>query len=207
MTAIQESSSLEEATSKFVVSTDVADLMIADKPVILCAGSRLRTSDTSRHEVDGSAKTADPYDGCDEILCLSMCAGEPPALPTLLDGNVILVSVVGYISCGAIWYDYVNIDESFLVMAKSQEQKVCPESCPSTSEAHWLDARDFLRRRDGGCFLCACGPSWTKLILPSHRCGLKQAFLCGLFHEANPNVRYQGRACLMHATGSLIINK
>ena len=74
-----------------------------------------------------------------------------PTLPTKIRGKVLAMAVIGYISCGAEWYDYVDLDLAFMVMSKSRCQRVC-EGCPLNPAVNWLDERDFLKRLRRGVF-------------------------------------------------------
>jgi hypothetical protein len=202
---LTETSSLEEATAKFIVSTAVPDIMVADKPVVLCASYRRRTGDEGGEEVDGRPLETGPHDGCQEVICFTVCAGDAPGLSNNLRGRVLAIPAVGYISCGASWYDYIDMDQAFAVMAKSQSQPVCT-SCSPIFQVNWLEARQFLIRSGRGGFSCACAKEGQKLFVPAHGSGLKQAFLCGLFHETLPGTRYQAAACLAHADGHIVID-
>ena len=202
---LADSSSLDEATTKFIVSTGVADLMVAEKPVVLCAGWKYNIGGDACHEVTGRRREAEPHNACQEMICLTMSLETRPTLANNIRSNVLAMTVVGYISCGAEWYDYVDLDLAFMVMSKSHSQRVC-EGCPLNPAVNWLDERDFLKRLRGGGFSCAC-PKWDeKLVIPVHGEGLKQSFLSGLFGGRVKDTRYQGSACLAHAEGDIVLD-
>ena len=77
--------------------------MVAEKPVVLCAGGKLVGVDTC-HEVNGRCREAEPHDACQEMICLTMSLETSPTLESRIRGRVLAMAVVGYISCGAEWY-------------------------------------------------------------------------------------------------------
>ena len=202
---LADSSSLEEATTKFIVSTSVADLMVAEKPVVLCAGWKNNFGGGQCHEVNGRRREAEPHDACQEMICLTMSLETVLTLSKNIRSTVLAMAVVGYISCGAEWYDYVDLDLAFMVMSRNHSQRVC-QGCPLNPAVNWLDERAFLKRLPEGGFSCACPKRDGKLVIPAHGEGLKQSFLCGLFGGRIKNTRYQGSACLAHAEGDIVLD-
>lgn len=195
---------LDYATTKFIVSSHVPDILVADEPLILCAGWKLGNV-KGGIEIEGICREAGRHDACQELVCLTMSLSRPPNLSSKLSGSVSAMAVVGYISCGSEWYSYVDLDDAFVVMAESGDQKVC-DGCPSRPPVHWVDERDFLRRAGGGLFNVAVPKAGQKLVIPAYGSGLKQSFLAGLFRPSGKTVRYQGLACLADADGEIILD-
>lgn len=203
---VAETSSLKEATTIFIVDTDVPELMVAERPVVACAGYK-QGRVIGGYEVD--LEPTDPkgfYDGCNDMSCLTVCVGQPPQLSKSMVSSVLAVSVVGYVACGTAWSRYVDLDDAFVVMANSESQPDCKD-CPPNFRGRWLkDAREFLHpegKHRG--FTCSCCKKGEKLMIPAHGNGLKQSFLCGLFRESSQNLRYREFSCVAHALGDVII--
>ena len=201
---LAESASLEEATTKFIVSAEVPDLMSADKPVVVCAGWSPRRS-KGYYETKGRVKVAREHDACDEIFCLTTVCKDAPTLSPSFRDLVYVIPAVGFICCGAVWHDYVDFDEAFSTMAESQSQREC-NGCEVNDAVDWLDEREFLNRSSGKVFAMAKPEDQRKLFIAAHESGLKQSFISALFHEMIRETRYQGTACLAHAEGVLIID-
>src|SRR2546423_1085307 len=85
-----ETRSLEEATTKIVVSTDVPDIMVGDKPVVACAVTPSSTVQKQGHELEVKLAAREPYDGCWQIHCITLTGAKPPAL----DNTNLLTNVV-----------------------------------------------------------------------------------------------------------------
>ena len=99
-----ETRSLEEATTKIVVSTDVPDIMVGDKPVVACAVTPSSAVQKQGHELEVKLAAREPYDGCWQIHCITLTGAKPPALDnTNLLTNV--VSVVPY----RLWRKMVGV--------------------------------------------------------------------------------------------------
>ena len=202
---LADSPSLEYATTKFVVTTAVADILDAEQPVVLCAGWKPGRV-TGSHTLSGDCRESEPRDGCQELVCLTMALEHGPTLSSRLDGNCKSIGIVGYISCGTEWYTYVDLDLAFMVAAVSAQQKVCPSTCPINPPVNWLKEREFLRRASNGYFSLALPEEGMKLFIPANGSGLKQSFLASLFYEWDKHTRSQGEACLAHAEGSVVID-
>lgn len=201
---VAETLSLEEATTRFIVSVDVPDLMQAELPVVACASTPHSTVQKHAYEKDIVSSQAKPYDGCIDVYCLTIAHGKPPRVASkLLHGNVIAVPVVGYIACGARWFEYVDLDDAFTIMAESYSQPICT-TCDQSAEVQWLKASDILRRGVDG-FACCQPKKGKQLVIPAHGSGLKQSFLAGVFRGVAPGLRFQHHACLKHAQGDILI--
>ena len=72
-----------------------------------------------------------------------------PTLETNLRGKVLAMAVVGYISCGTEWYDYVDFDDAFNVMSKAV-LKGSVKECTFNPTTNWLDERHFLVAHEKG---------------------------------------------------------
>lgn len=202
---VGETATLEEATTKFIVSVDVPDLMQAELPVVACASTPSSTVQRRAYEKDIASSQSRPYDGCIDVYCLTIAAGMPPHVSSrLLHNSVIAVPVAGYVACGARWFEYVDLDDAFAVMAESFSQPTCP-TCDQSAEAQWLKAEDVLQRDVNGGFNCCQPKKGKQLVVPAHGSGLKQSFLSAVFRGVTPGVRYQHLACLTHAKGDIII--
>ena len=209
---LAESQSLQEATTKFVLSVDVPDMMVAGEPVVVCASYKRGTVDGRSHKINIKAKTNPPADACGAIGCLTICGGDAPQLSeNRLANRALAVPIVGYIVCGIDWYDYVDLDQAFKVMENSQAtlQPECTGSgCEQSRLAYWPTARDLLQpsHSDAG-YTCCCAEEGdaTKVVISTDGDGLKQALLCGLFSPTKQDVRFIGGACIKHALGDIII--
>jgi len=76
---LADSPSLEYATTKFMVATAVADILDAEQPVVLCAGWK-QGRVTGSHALSGDCRQAEPRDGCQELVCLTMSLERGPTL-------------------------------------------------------------------------------------------------------------------------------
>lgn len=201
-----ETKSLEDATMKFVISKDVPDIMVGEKPVVACASTPHSMVQKRGHAINVTPSTKEPYDGCWQICCITTTGGQPPALEkgNLLSNVVSVVPVCGYIACGAWWWEYVDLDDAFGVMAESASQPSCP-TCPSSTEALWLSQEIFLGRAQGGGFSCSLPQTGQKLVVPAHQNGLMQSFLCGVFRCSTNKLRYRLRQCITHTEADVII--
>jgi hypothetical protein len=202
---VAETLTLQEATTKFIVSVDVPDLMQAELPVVACASTPSSTVQRHAYEKDMAPSQLKPYDGCIDVYCLIIAAGKPPHLSSrLLHNNVIAVPVAGYVACGARWFEYVDLDDAFALIAESFSQPIC-STCDQSAEAQWLKAEDILQRDVNGGFNCCQPKKGKRLVVPANGRGLKQSFLSGVFRDVTPGLRYQYLACLKHAKGDVII--
>ena len=61
---VGDTRTLEEATTKFIVSVDVPDLMQAELPVAACASTPHSTVQKHAYEKDIASSHSKPYDGC-----------------------------------------------------------------------------------------------------------------------------------------------
>jgi hypothetical protein len=201
-----ETRSLEDATTKFVISTDVPDIMVGEKPVVACATTPRSMVQKRGHEVDITASTKEPYDGCWQICCITITGGQPPPLEkgNLLSNMVSVVPVCGYIACGARWWEYVDLDNAFAVMAEGVPYGLC-SNCPESAEALWLEQERFLERAQGGGFSCSVPKPGQKLVLPAYQNGLMQSFLCGVFRWSVRELRYRPRQCVTHSKADVLI--
>jgi hypothetical protein len=204
-----ETKSLEEATIKFIVSTDVPDIMVGDKPVVACAVTPHSTVQKSGHEVEVKLTTREPYDGCWQIHCITITGAQPPALDkdSLLANVVSVVPVCGYIACGARWWEKVDLDNAFAVIAESSEVSIgsACSNCPSEVEAQWLEQEIFLQKAQGG-FSCSLPQKGQKLVIPAHENGLTQSFLCGVFRWSTGKLRYPLFKCIKHSDADIVIS-
>ncbi|MCJ1328929.1 hypothetical protein MMC10_005606 [Thelotrema lepadinum] len=201
---VGETRTLQEATTKFIISTDVPDLMQAELPVVACASTPGSTVQRRTYEKDIGPSRSKPYDGCIDVYCFTIATGDPPPLSRLINNRVIAVPVAGYAACGARWFEYVDLDDAFAVMAESFLQPVCA-ACDQNAEAQWLKADDILQREEKDGFSCCQPKKGKQIVVPAHDSGLKQSFLSAVFRDANPDVRYCYRACLRHAKGDVVI--
>ncbi|KAH8674496.1 hypothetical protein BGZ60DRAFT_556814 [Tricladium varicosporioides] len=201
-----DTKSLEDATTKFVVSTAVPDLMVGEKPVVACASTPRSVVQKRGHQVDVASLNKEPYDGCWQICCITTTGGQPPPLEkgNILSNVVSVVPVCGYIACGARWWEYVDLDDAFAVMADSQNLASCL-NCPKDAEACWLEQEIFLGRAQRGGFSCSLPRSGQKLVVPAHQNGLMQGFLCGVFRGSTKELRYRYRQCVTHTQADVLI--
>ena len=163
---VADTETLEQATTKFIVATAVPDLMQAEQPVVACSSTPASKDQGHGHETDVRPTRCQPHDGCIDVYCLTVTGGQPPHLKSsLLHNNIITVPVVGYIACGARWFEYVDLDDAFAVMASTfPEHPDCfgpPSDCDkalnkTAVRACWLKAEDMLQRESSGIgFTCA----------------------------------------------------
>ncbi|KAF4436290.1 hypothetical protein FACUT_6562 [Fusarium acutatum] len=195
--------SLFEATTKFIVSADIPDIIAGDKPVIACASTPMSKVQRRGHAVELKGSTKAPYDGCWQISCLTITGGDPPAVPERMANRVMVVPVCGYIACGTRWWEYVDLDKAFAVMSASETDSPCA-NCSLEGHGCWLEQEHFLRR-DGGGFTCALPQNGDKVILPAYRNGLMQSFLCGAFKEAANKLRWRYQQCVAHTDCDVLI--
>ncbi|MCJ1388980.1 hypothetical protein MMC18_001832 [Xylographa bjoerkii] len=203
-----ETTSLEKATTKFIVSTNVPDIMVGDKPVVACAVSPQSRVQKRGHQVDVRLATKEPYDGCWQIHCIAITGSSPPALDkdNLLVNKVSVVPVCGHVACGAKWWENVDLDNAFAVMVESAEDAMgstC-SSCPQAVEARWLEQEIFLQKTHFG-FSCSLPREGGKLLVPAHGNGLMQGFLCGLFRGSAQRLRYPLHNCIEHINADIVI--
>lgn len=201
-----ETRSLLNATTKFVISTDVPDIMVGEKPVVACATTPRSMVQKRGHEVEITASTKEPYDGCWQICCITITGGQPPPLEkgNLLSNMVSVVPVCGYIACGARWWEYVDLDNAFAVMAETVPDRSC-SNCPESAEALWLEQERFLERAQGGGFSCSVPKPGQKLVLPAYQNGLMQCFLCGVFRWSVRELRCRPGQCVTHGKADVLI--
>ena len=203
-----ETTSLEEATTKFIVSTNVPDIMVGDKPVVACAVTPQSKVQRRGHQVDVKPSTKEPYDGCWQIHCITITGSSPPALDkdNLLANKASVVPVCGHIACGAKWWENVDLDNAFAVMVESAEDPMGSScsSCPQAVEARWLEQEIFLQKKDF-VFSCSLPKEKEKLVVPAHSNGLMQGFLCGLFRGSAQRLRYPLRSCIKHIDADIVI--
>lgn len=203
-----ETTSLEEATTKFIVSTNVPDIMVGDKPVVACAVTPQSKVQRRGHQVDVKPSTKEPYDGCWQIHCITITGSSPPALDkdNLLANKASVVPVCGHIACGAKWWENVDLDNAFAVMVDSAEDPLgyIHSTCPQAVEARWLEQEIFLQKRDF-VFSCSLPREKEKLIVPAHSNGLMQGFLCGLFRGSAQRLRYPLHSCIEHIDADIVI--
>ena len=169
---LADSSSLEEATTKFVVSTNVADLMVAEKLTVLSIACRKRTIESCTcHEVNGRRRETEPHDACQRDDLPDHASRDYTSsynqYPQQGTGN------------GGPWLDQLQgrmqrltMSISFMVMSKSHSH-IAREGCPLNPVVNWLDERDFLKRERGGEFSCASPKRREKLVIPAHVEGLE----------------------------------
>ena len=203
-----ETTSLEEATTKFIVSTNVPDIMVGDKPVVACAVTPQSKVQRRGHQVDVKPSIKEPYDGCWQVHCITITGSSPPALDknNLLANKVSVVPVCGHIACGAKWWENVDLDNAFAVMVDSAEDQMgstC-SSCPQDVEARWLEQEIFLQKKDF-VFSCSLPKEKEQLVIPAHSNGLMQGFLCGLFRGSAQRLRYPLHSCIKHIDADIVI--
>ncbi|KAK0317152.1 hypothetical protein LTR82_011753 [Friedmanniomyces endolithicus] len=211
-----ETTGLPTSTKKFVFSVDVPDLMTGDKPVLACAVTPQSTIQRRGRPIEDNEATAtsqDPYDGCFQTHCIAITGNDVPTLgeKNLLNNRVSIIPVCGYIACGLRWWERVDLDSAFAVMAASDATAPTPcSSCSPKQKARWLQQELFLREPctgedSGTAFACSLPPEGGKLVLPAHRNGLMQSFLAATFRQSAREVGYALHGCIEHATGDVII--
>jgi len=205
-----ETKSLEEATTKLIVSADVPDIMIGDKPVVACAVTPSSKVQKRGHAADVKISKKEPYDGCWQTYCITITGNVPPALDkdNLLANVVSVVPVCGYVACGAIWWENVDFDNAFAVMAdswSSSTESAC-SNCPLEIEARWLEQEVFLQRAQDGGFSCSLPQSGQKLVIPAYGNGMMQSFLCGVFRWSTGKLRYPLSKCIEHCDADIVIS-
>lgn len=199
--------SLQDATTKFIVSADVPDIIAGEKPVIACASTPASKVQGRGHEVDQKPSNKSPYDGCWQLSCLTVIGGDPPALTNRLANRVSVVPVCGYIACGARWWEYIDLENAFAVMSASMVGDPC-SNCPSDAEAYWLEQETFLLRDPEytfTSFTCSLPRKGSKVILPAHENGLAQSFLCGVFNGSASKLRWLSERCIAHTDCDVLI--
>lgn len=204
-----ETTSLEKATTKFIVSTNVPDIMVGDKPVVACAVTPQSKVQRRGHHVDVKLSIKEPYDGCWQISCIAITGSSPPALDkdNLLANKVSVVPVCGHVACGARWWENVDLDNAFAVMMESAGyamRSTC-SSCPQAVEARWLEQEIFLQKTRFG-LSCSLPNKGEKLLVPAHGNGLMQGFLCGLFRGSAQRLRYPLHSCIEHSDADIVIS-
>ncbi|KAF5712478.1 hypothetical protein FMUND_8424 [Fusarium mundagurra] len=196
--------SLFEATTKFIVSADVPDIIAGDKPVIACASTPMSKVQRRVHRVEVTGSKKSPYDGCWQISCLTITGGDPPVVSERMANRVMVVPVCGYIACGTRWWEYVDLNKAFTVMSADETDSPCTK-CPLEGHGCWLEQENFLRR-DGGGFTCALPPrNGGKVILPAYENGLMQSFLCGAFQGVANKLRWRYQQCIAHTDCDVLI--
>ena len=204
-----ETKSLKDATTKFVVSTEVPDIMAGEKPVVACAATTGSKVQGHGHEFDVPISDKELYDGCWQIYCITTTGGDPPALEkgNLLGNNASVVPVCGFIACGTRWWEYVDLDKAFAVMAESESQSPCSTCASEVSsvKARWLEQEKFLEKGSGGGFSCSLPHIGEKFVIPAYENGLKQSFLCGVFRQSARKLRYRYLQCITHSDADVLI--